>query len=837
MPVDTGRLTFGLNILHKFIQQNFNTVPAKKLIATCFLFVIVLASNRLYAQNIENSINLYGINFPQEKIHIHFDKESYLPGETIWFKAYLFEDNLPSERSTNFYAAIYDDKGKLIKQQISPVFMGSTDGHFDIPDTLSSGQLICRAYTSWMLNFDTTMLYSQSIKLVNVNNNDKAPAINKTVNLGFYPEGGDIIEGTVNTVAFKANYNNGLPFFINGAIKNQESGEVLLPLVTEHEGMGKFNIDVQPGNKYYAEWFDNNGVKHQTWLPEAKRAGVSLKLTIQKDKLYYNLVNKTGNDSLHILMYMYQKVFYRSNLKIVNAEPYTGMVPVNSLPTGIMQLTVFDANWQPVAERVAFINNNNFIADVAVNATSISIAKRGKNNLVILVSDTIPVNMSLSITDADMNGEASENTILSDLLLKGDIRGYVHNPAFYFSSNTDAALKNKLDLVMLTHGWRRYNWADMLANKMPAIRMPADNYLGVYGQIEKGTTEKMEKDERVNLILKKIDSTNTFYSLVPDQNGILKQTGLIFYDTAKIYFSFNKNKANNSRIGFSNYNFTYPVQKTLNSFQDYLLPDTAGTTQKPSASLFRYYAANGGIRKFNEEKTLGSVMVKTSWGRNWKNDPIVKMDEKYTSGLFTGGANVFALDVVHDEKAWTKFDFYSYIRNVIPGLIIGNADPVNGRSLKYIDRLVLVYIDEHEMTYVDLENLNLSQIAYIKFIGSFIGRGPENGGAAINPAISVYTRKGDDLIDRRPTEKDLGKAEIAGYTPVKEFYSPDYSQSNTGGTDARTTLLWMPYVLTDKANRKVPISFYNNDFTKRMRIVLEGINEEGKIIRIEKIVE
>ncbi|MFM6923886.1 MAG: hypothetical protein ACKOU7_00155, partial [Ferruginibacter sp.] len=99
---------------------------------------------------------MYGTNFPKEKIHIHFDKESYLPGETIWFKAYLFEENLPSERSTNFYAAIYDDKGKLIKQQISPVFTGSSEGHFDIPDTLKSSQLICRAYTTWMLNFDTT---------------------------------------------------------------------------------------------------------------------------------------------------------------------------------------------------------------------------------------------------------------------------------------------------------------------------------------------------------------------------------------------------------------------------------------------------------------------------------------------------------------------------------------------------------------------------------------------------------------------------------------------------------------------------------------------------------
>ena len=105
-------------------------------------------------------------------------------------------------------------------------------------------------------------------------------------------------------------------------------------------------------------------------------------------------------------------------------------------------------------------------------------------------------------------------------------------------------------------------------------------------------------------------------------------------------------------------------------------------------------------------------------------------------------------------------------------------------------------------------------------------------------AVSIYLKKGDDLIDRRPKDSDLREVKIAGYSPVKEFYSPDYAQTNTTlGTDARTTLLWLPYITTDAANRKIPISFYNNDLTKRMRIVLEGINEEGKMVHIEKIIE
>ena len=803
-----------------------------------FAFFSVVISNQSKAQIIENSINLYGTNYPQEKIHVHFDKESYLPGETIWFKAYLFEENLPSERSTNFYASLYDENGKLVKQLISPIFKGSSDGHFVIPDSLTSSQLIYRAFTGWMLNFDSSMLFTKAIKLINTKAMIETEALSKSVSLQFFPEGGDIIEGVVNTVAFKANYSNGLPYFVDGVIKTQETGEVVMPLTVVHDGMGKFDLDFKRGNKYYAEWLDNKGIKQQTWLPDAKPSGVSLKLSVQKEKLFFNLANKTNQDSLHVIMYMYQKVFYKTDISVSATEPFTGMVPLKELPSGTMQLTVFDAGWQPVAERVAFINNNNYTINAAINTNAISTQKRGKNNVEVLVADTIPANMSLSISDADMNYEAAENTIVSDFLLKGDVKGYVHNPAYYFTSNTDAGLKNKLDLVMLTSGWRRYNWADMMMKKVPAVTVHQDDYLGVYGQIGKEAMDKMEKGEQVNLIIKTIDSTNSFYSVLPDKSGYLKQNRLVFYDSARIYFTFNKSKLLNKQMSFSRSNFTLNQPLFISNYKNFILPDTAGTVYNEKSTLFKYYKDNDAITRFNEERTLQGVVVKAGAGRNWQNDPMVKLQERYVTGMFSGSANSFSMDVLNDEKAWTKFDFYSYIRGMVPGLTIGNYNLASGRSLTYAGLPVLVYIDEHEMTTNDLENLSLTQIALIKMIPNFMGRGADPGGRAMNPAISVYTRKGDDLIDRRPKETDLNMVKVSGYTAYKQFYSPDYSKSNTqSGTDARTTLLWMPYILTDKDNRKIPVTFYNNDFTKKMRLVLEGVDEDGKMIRIEKIIE
>lgn len=804
------------------------------------LFVCLLAActGSLFAQSFENTINLSGTNFPREKIHVHFDKETYSPGETIWFKAYLFEENLPSERSTNFYAALYDEEGKLIAQRTSPVSLKSSDGHFVLPDSIPATQLIFRAYTSWMQDLDSTLIFSRVIRIINATNDEPGITPARGVNFHFFPEGGGILEGVVNTIAYKANYDNGLPFSVSAVLKKQETGEIVFPLNTVHDGMGKFDLQVMPNEKYYAEWFDENGQVHQTWLPEPGKTGLSLKCKVQKDDLYFNLINRTGSDSLHLLMYMYQKVFYKTDIKVDQNEAFTGVVPITGLPAGTVQITVFDVNWQPVAERVAFLNNKyNFPVTVIVKKTSFG--KREQNLIDIVVSDSVPANMSLSITDTELNNEYSQHSIISTFLLSSELKGYVHNPAYYFGDNQGPEINDKIDLVMLTHGWRKYNWADLKMGKMPVMYNRIDvDYLVAYGKIGEEALRKMEKNEPVNLLLRTADSTNYFYSLIPNEAGYLKQSGLLFYDSASLYFTFNKSKLLNKQMSVSKSNFTIKQPDRIYSYKSLLTPGSPGAGVQQSGALFNYMMQLGKTGKFNNEKTLKTVVLKSGGRRNWQNDPLVKLDERYATGMFAGGALGYSVDVLHDEKAWAKLDIFNYIRSTVPGLTVGLFNLNTGRSLNYGGRSVFVYIDEHEMTSADLERLRTEEIAYIKFIPNYMGMGADPGGVSIRPVLSVYLKKGDDLIDRRPKETDLNVVKIAGYSPVKEFYAPDYSKSNTSaGADTRSTLLWMPYILTDKKNYRVPVTFYNNDFTGKFRLVLEGVNDNGKLVRIEKIIQ
>ena len=132
------------------------------------LLQIVFAANTLvvYAQHIDSLINVLESKYPQEKIYLHFDRSYYNPGETIWFKAYLTSGNLPSAISKTLYAELLDDNGNILQRKILPVMKSCAASEFHLPDSLSSSSLYVKAYTAWMLNFDSTMLYIKPISTI-----------------------------------------------------------------------------------------------------------------------------------------------------------------------------------------------------------------------------------------------------------------------------------------------------------------------------------------------------------------------------------------------------------------------------------------------------------------------------------------------------------------------------------------------------------------------------------------------------------------------------------------------------------------------------------------------
>ena len=796
-------------------------------------FFLLTSVTECVAQ-VDSMINVYGQRYPQEKIYVHFDKQAYNTGETVWFKAYLFAGILPSKVSKNFYAELLDPSGKVIQKRLLPIFESTAAGSFDLPDTLKASSLVFRAYTTWMLNFDTAFLYTKTLRLLNntVNADVAAKSTKTSTTINFFPEGGDLVQNLESVVAFKATDIYGFPVSVNGVVKDG-SGATVAEFESEHDGMGKFTLTPQSGKTYYAEWQDAKKQSYKTTLPPAKKAGVVLKAG-QIESMETFVVKRSEDvpenlKTLYMIGYFNQQVVYKARLNMAESFMISGGIPLQGIPTGILQMTLFDANWHALAERICFINKEDYIFSTRVTPVVKDLSKRGKNTLVIEVPDTIKTNLSIAITDAVLTkAEPDADNIVSRLLMSGDLKGYIHNPYYYFFGN-DEIIRAQRDLVMMTHGWRRYKWEDLAMGKLPEIKFPRENYLSVDAHLTGLLPSQIPGNTELNVFLEAKDSSRQLFLLTADTTGHFSEDGLIFFDTVKVFYQFNNNRHLANRAVFNFSNGTWQGRSKIN-------PDTSWQLLTPldTALLNRgkYFAAEA--ERIKPELNRQVKVLETVTVRARARSKQQEMDDNYTSGLFKGGDAV-TFDLVNDPLASGALSIFQYLQGRVAGLQITTGGIGGGTSLTWRQATPTLFLNEMQVDVSTIENLSVTDIAYVKaFRPPFFGA---TGGGA-GGAIAIYTKKGNEARNDQSTG-GLEKGRIVGYAPPKEFYSPDYTQESPlhEVPDVRTTLFWAPYILTEGSSRRVTLSFYNNDVSQRLRIVLEGMDEEGRLTRVERIIE
>ena len=366
----------------------------------------------LRAQKLDSMMNIYAESYPQEKIHVHFDKKIYNPGETIWFKAYIFSGPDPSLISKNLYAELSDDAGNILERKTEPIVESSTAGNFDLPSGLKNGHVHIRAYTNWMTNFDTAFYYEKDIRIYNKKADSGATFARREARLQFFPEGGDIVAGVENLVAFKANDQFGLPVNVQGSLQDG-SGKTLLTFGSEHDGMGKFLLTPDMGDTLVAVWNDEKGTEHRTSLPavESGMGGGSCGSSAEAIRSFYFPVARSGRiggpefKRFTIMAHMHQHLVYKAKVNLEDNFMSGGVIPTGQLPTGVLQITVFNGNELPVAERVVFVNNSDFEFSPNLTVLQKGVGKRGRNNLELAVPDTLRSNFSMAVTDAEADGD------------------------------------------------------------------------------------------------------------------------------------------------------------------------------------------------------------------------------------------------------------------------------------------------------------------------------------------------------------------------------------------------------------------------------------------------
>ena len=790
---------------------------------TIILSCIIGSSYSAKAQNIDAAIASYAGTYSPERIYIHYDKSGYSAGETIWFKAYMMNEVVPADESKTLYIDWVDDKGNLLLHAVSPLVEAVTTGQFEIQNDYKGKSLHVRAYTKWMLNFDSAFLYHKEIPVL-TKDRSTAYTKNKIIpSISFFPEGGEIIAGISNKIAFKANDQWGRPVKIKGVVVNSQ-GKTEDKIGTIHDGMGYFFLTPKNGLSYTAKWKDEKDVEHDTALPKIKNEGAVLQVTVSGTNRIFSVTCSPGmvaaTDTVHLIGTIYQHTVFKI-ARATGSALIKGTIPTTGLPSGIMTITLFDKTWNPLAERITYVNNNEYSFQPEVEVQRWGLNKRARNEIKISVPDSLVANLSVSVTDAAI-GTDSSNNIISHFMLSSELKGQVYNAAYYFSNNTDS-ISRHLDLIMLTHGWRRFNWDNIVSSKIvPPLYQKDTSYITLSGKVLGVLPGQINRDASVILMVKQKDKEGQMLLVPVEPNGTFNDPSTIIFDTAQVYYSFQKAKElEDATIQFMTGRLPAPSLNPSAFYKPFgLVPDTTGNYRQ-----FMLANEANSLAEMMKVKTLENVTVKSK-GKS----PTQLMDEKYSSGLFSGGDS-YQFDLINDPFSSSAINIFTYLQGKVAGLQVNTSGP--SPSMQWRGGSPQLYLDQTPVDASFISSLSVSDVAYIKvfrppFMGGFNGA---------NGAIAIYTRRGNDT--KSEPGKGLASNKVSGYTPIKEFYSPNYATFNTRNEqrDIRTTLYWNPSVITTPQKNQVIFSFYNNDVSSAFRVIIEGMTRDGKLTHIDQIME
>jgi hypothetical protein len=798
-------------------------------IGTHFLIGIICFSvSATKAQDIDSMMKKYANYAPVEKIYVHFDRPSYDIGETIFYKAYLLRDGKWNTDSKNLYINWFDDNGNCIKKTVAPILFSASQGSFEVPKNYAGTVLRMVAYTGWMLNehqrdhlFERAFVFQKNKRADKINNAQKTK-------VELFPESGDLVYNLASRVAFKATDNNGLPIAITGRVITGQ-GDEIATLKTDHDGMGVFSCKPVSGENYFINWKDNRGIEGTQQITNIKDRGGVLTVYQTRENAQVTVQvnhNSSGVKPYKLLIHQNQSLLAKNDLNLANATATRISFPLFNCTTGIIQFTLLSSENIPVAERIMYVDNEDYSFETDISVIEKNLTKRGKNIIDINLKDTLLANLSVAVYDPQ-TAEKDAHTIVSGFLLSNELRGYIHNPAYYVDADNPKRNEH-IDLLMLTHGWRRFNWEALTKGIFPELKFSLrDDFVGVKGKFIE-SANLLPDSSLLNMVVVQSDSTARYFTTVTVGNNPFEIKNLIITDTAKIYYGFEKKKDKTikRKINFEN---RLNLRDTIVNYT-FHVPAPVGP-QLPGS--------NNNLAAFDKEvNQLKEVIV----GARVKSK-IELLDERYTTGVFRGGS-AKAFDLVSNGSP-AFADVFHYLQGRVPGFYIGfgakDSNEVVPKPVPVISNIrtsysPILFLDQ--MPVYDISSLigiNINDIAYIKvFDPGFVGGGLSSAGGA----IALYSKRGTEVINGTYIPPGLDFTTIIGYNRFKEFYSPVYSKEfNPTQPDIRKTIYWNPSIILSKDKNTQRVEYYNNDISKKLLIVLEGINENGKITRVVKQIE
>lgn len=828
--------------------------------ALCLLAILMLFAfqmphqeNRLL-QRILGKLITYNTDLRPEKTYLQTDKDFYANGETIWFKTYLVDGiaHTKSDKSKVVYVELLDDRDSIVERRKLYINALGASGDIEIGDKMTQGDYILRSYTKYMLNDKEPVFFEKKIPIVaqravtNTDYNNSAdPSGNNDLEpqrqnspsssgrpiVRFFPEGGNLVEGLGTTLGIKTTDALGNGIALRGSIKDNE-GNIVSSFKSLDFGLGSVNFTPKPNKAYYASVMLDN-VEEKFALPGSVSKGYVLNVKNRGDNILVQVSSNTDDGLRGTLLigHMRGDLIFKHIGKSGNKDTYTARLLTKELFDGVAQFTLFAPDGEPVCERLVFIDNPNNDAKLSITSDSKNYGHREKVSLDLALTDAqgspLLGNFSMSVvTQSNLLDDKSTATdIKSWLLLDSDLGGTVQNAGFFFEDGPNDK-RQLLDALMLTHGWRRFVWKDLLNEKAgEKSRFPPEKGIMISGKTTALDNRYMAKKSMTTLTI--LGNEIVISKKPTNGQGEFSFGPFIFVDSvaavvqAEDTLAKRKNRQKDLSI-FLDPSWPKIDLKSVKRKKTGLRTGTFGQDYLKEA----YRKKLADLQYGPKVTQLEEVVVKGEKRKRTRTQVMTEeMHAQMTASPF--GYRVYADSSIHNAITSSAFDLLNgvhgiQIRGTYPFQIV-RIGAARGRELLFL-------IDGMVTTQEDARNMRASEVMFIDVLRGAQAAiyGSRGGGADV---VAIYTRRGTGVKIKEKRYPGIANFKIPGFYKTREFYAPEYKKPNTGKEkpDYRTTLHWMPDIKLG-SNGRSSVDFYTGDGSGKYIIKVEGITDDGRPI-------
>ena len=806
-------------------------------------------SSSLYANPFMEQIEHY----PQEKLHVSTDKDSYIAGDTIWLRAHCADaaTHRPVAASRYVYVELRDDRGSLVRR-IKLLSRDSVySGYLPTQSLERFGDYSLTAYTLYMRNPGPEYFFKKPLTIwpyQESRRTQRNTSVRKVsdFDVSFFPEGGYLIDGYDCCVAFKALGDDGGSVEVTGVVKNDRE-EVLDTLRTLHGGMGCLRFTPHTGERYYAECTMAGGKTERFDLPASRNTACVLKiLQTEENFTVLPISGRPLPKGLKLLVHCRGNICYH---KPWNYDYASLIFRRSDLPGGILQILLLDKAGNALSERLVFNRGEELVkTDMQVRG---SLKQRTKVTLSVTATDPdggpAAGDFSIAVTDRAAVPSATSGSIYSTLLLTSELRGTIETPDWYFEGR-DAARVAALDALLLTQGWRRYDVPELMKKEYVEPQYPLEVGQEITGRISKsGLWNRKKKLSRYEMRMI-VPSLHYVTKCAVDDTGAFALNGFDFPDSTLYVLRPAAVRGSMPEATVKVARDSFPEVGTLPR-----VPETDAAN--PYLAQARHYIEQRG--QTDMRNILIDTVVVTHRIRQEMKSPEQRL-----------AAHTWDMQQIKEMGAYSIMEFVQRM----PGMnFIGGRLSYHGANVSFmidgvldntttphsadadfqagstIGQLIVTGTKKKSMTEIALErgglepDKNLTMpicttwpMEWVSRIDLIAGGNMFLWGVFDGAIVSITTKTGDELDQALAVAPaiDVSIASPLGYQTPAEFYAPAYATEKARRSmvpDYRTTLYWNPSVEFDETGRAT-VEFYTSDAPADYDITIEGITQTGKIV-------